>query len=133
MVAAEELNGTANKKVVLDLFASLMRGDADDALVLLADDGQVWFPGPEGHQPRSKEDLRAHWGQLLGQFPEGLTATPRSVTAEDDRVAVEYRVTGPRADGTVYDNEYCIVAVVHQGLVQSLREHVNILRVGKGS
>jgi ketosteroid isomerase-like protein len=82
-----------NKEVVRRFYAAMNARDVDAALVMYDDDAKiaVMMDGPFGgeHAP----------------FPE-IVFTVGTMTAEDDRVAVEVTSRGRLQDGSPYRNHY---------------------------
>lgn len=56
-------------------------------------------------------------------IPTGLRPRILSVTAEGERVAVEWEGDGVTADGAPYCNQYCMVFIVRDGLIRQVNEY----------
>jgi ketosteroid isomerase-like protein len=55
--------------------------------------------------------------------PTGLRPTIHSVTAEADRVVVEFEGNGVTCDGTPYHNQYCMVFMLRDGRIRQVNEY----------
>jgi hypothetical protein len=62
-------------------------------------------------------------GTLKQILPTGLRPIIHTVTAEGDRVAVEWEGDARTADGTPYCNQYCMLFVVRDGLIREVNEY----------
>jgi ketosteroid isomerase-like protein len=64
---------------------------------------------------------------ILDAFPDGLRFRIRSMTAEDDRVAVEAESEGVHASGRPYRNQYHFLMVIRDGKVRQLKEYLDTM------
>ena len=55
--------------------------------------------------------------------PTGLRPTIHSVTAEGDRVVVEWEGNAVTSEGTPYCNQYCMVFIVRDGKIRQVNEY----------
>ena|GEM_PF-3098474 len=60
-------------------------------------------------------------------MPKGLRITPKGLTAEGDRVAVEAESYGETASGKIYNNLYHFLFEVRDGKIQAVREYLDTL------
>lgn len=60
------------------------------------------------------------FNQLL---PGGLNIDVKSVTAQDDRVVVEFEGNATTSDGKPYHNQYCMVFTMENGLIKQVNEY----------
>ena len=56
-------------------------------------------------------------------MPTGLRADVKSVTAEGDRVAVEWEGHATTSEGKAYDNQYCMVFTLRDGRISHVNEY----------
>lgn len=108
-----------NKKVVLDYMEKSAQGDGEAVSALVADDARLWL---EGLGLVTKEDLLVTWvgkRKLLKKYEYEVL----NVTAEEDRVAVEWIADVEALDGTRYGNVYHILCFVRNGRIVEMREH----------
>ncbi len=56
-------------------------------------------------------------------LPTGLNVEVKSVTAQDDRVVVEFESHATTADGKAYDNQYCMVFTLADGKIKQVNEY----------
>lgn len=101
----------ANEKAVLDFFETLSAGDLD-ALARQLHEDMSWepmvrdIPGAGLHQGRDKV-INEFLAPVRGAFRPGEPKVHVDAMVSDgDRVMVETRATGARADGKPYDNRY---------------------------
>jgi ketosteroid isomerase-like protein len=58
-------------------------------------------------------------------MPKGLKVTPKAITAEGDRVALEAESYGELANGKVYNNQYHVLMEIRNGKIQAVREYMD--------
>jgi ketosteroid isomerase-like protein len=79
-----------NKRLVLGFFENLSAGNGAAVLGAMADSATWWI---QGNFPlsgtKSKQEFAAVVGELGSKIDGGLRVTPKGITAEGDRVAVE--------------------------------------------
>ena len=56
-------------------------------------------------------------------LPTGLGAEIKSVTAEGDRVAVEFEGNATTSEGKPYNNQYCMVFTLAEGKIARVHEY----------
>lgn len=56
-------------------------------------------------------------------MPTGLSPTIQTVTAEGDRVAVEFEGNATLSNGASYCNQYCRVFTVRDGKIRQVNEY----------
>ena len=61
--------------------------------------------------------------------PNGIRVTPKEITAEDDRVAMEAESYGEMSNGKVYNNRYHLQHVVRDGKLLAVREYLDTQHV----
>jgi ketosteroid isomerase-like protein len=80
----------ANKGIVLGLFENLSSGNAEAVLGALADTATWWVQGNFALSgTKSKKEFAELIGGLGSKIDGGLRVTPKGITAEGERVAVE--------------------------------------------
>lgn len=117
---------TENKDLVRRFYEASNRGDMESCLALLAEDvrwtniGSTPFSGSFS----GKAELTARLlGPLFGQLKTGIRATIDQVIAEGDRVVVQLRGEAETHDGQPYNNTYCHVFTIRDGLVREVTEY----------
>lgn len=109
-----------NKQAARAFFASLTAGDLPDDL--LAPGFTAWTT------TRGEVSGAAYQGgvRMLGTlFNGGLHYSIVSLTAEDDRVAVEVRAQGMLNNGEEFANIYMFLLKIRHGRISSVAEHFN--------
>jgi uncharacterized protein len=114
MTAAE------NKKLVSDAFDAWSRGDGRPFFKLLADDVRWTVTGstPVSGTHNSKRDFRQTVKSLAEKFAGDLKVTVRDVIADGDKVAVQWEGHAVGKNGTAYDQTYCWVMRLTDGMVR---------------
>lgn len=119
-----------NKRLVLEFIGYVSNGDVDKILDNMADDATWTIVGHTNVSPaactRNKAQVKELFEGLAALFPKGLSTTPRAVTAENDRVAVETETNGFTRDGKVYNNYYHMLYIVKDGKIQTMREYCDL-------
>ena len=117
-----------NKKVVAQYFKAQESGDLFQGLALLAEDATWSVPGDWEMSGTFTKPQMAKMMEGLNQFEGGLNFKHRSITAEDDRVAVFTDVNGKLRDGRIYNNTIFFLFKVANGKIQEVTEVVDSLR-----
>jgi ketosteroid isomerase-like protein len=115
-----------NKELSRAFIAAIARGDTDAIVAAYADDGRCCTMGQtliSGVYTR--DQIAAMAGQVLQAFPQGLEFTIHSMTAEDDRVAVEAESHGPHVSGRLYNNRYHFLLRWRDGRLVELKEYMD--------
>jgi ketosteroid isomerase-like protein len=82
----------------------------------------------------SKADKRGYIGAiklLQSLFPNRLTYTIDSLTAEDDRVAAAVRAEGTLNNGEIYQNNYLLLFTLRDGKIATIVEYFNPIPVAE--
>lgn len=119
-----------NKAIVVDFFATFSKGDVPGVIERLHDDGSWWVSGAiegmSGTYPKATLAGLLDGARVL--YREGaLQIRPTSMTAEDDRVAVEATSFATMEDGRVYANRYHFLVTVSDGKVKNVREYMDTI------
>lgn len=120
----------SNKRQVEAFFDALNRGDVAALLDLYAEDGRCVTMGRTLISGTfSKAQITAAAGAIFEAFPAGIRFHIRTMTAEDDRVAVEAESEGGHASGQHYTNEYHFLFRFRDGKVVEFKEYMDTERV----
>lgn len=118
-----------NKKVVLSFFENFSAGKAEAALALMADNATWWVAGKPDLFALAGTKTKAQFAEIVkglgAAMPKGLRITPKGITAEGDKVAVEADSYGELANGKVYNNQYHFLIEVRNGKIQAVREYLD--------
>lgn len=126
MSAADETD--ANKALVRDAYAAIGRGDLKQFLARLADDVTWTFVGTHrfGRTFRGKHDIVDNLCRVLAAHLDGVIALDIvNLIAEGDQVVAEMQGRAVTPGGQRYDNRYCVVLTVRDGLIRDLREYLD--------
>ncbi len=115
-----------NKQLTLAFFDALQRGDARAIADTYAQEGRVVTMGNTLISgSRGKDEIRQFAGGVLDAFPAGLNFTVVSMTAEEDRVAVEATSEGLHVSGRPYQNHYHFLLTWKDGQLMQLKEYMD--------
>ena len=116
-----------NKALVLEFLRHQYDHRIDEAFALVADDATWWMPGslPVSGTYR-KDEIQAIFAGVRDRFVEPPRMEIRTVTAEDDRVAVEVDGEGVMANGLEYRNSYHLLFRVRDGAIVECHNHQDL-------
>jgi ketosteroid isomerase-like protein len=117
-----------NKKLVTGAWDMISAGDAEGFLNTLSDDATWTFFGSHlfaGTFNGKAEIIEKLFEPLGGVLEGGLEITINSVTAEGDRVIMETKGKARTKSGVDYNNDYCMVVTVANGLIVAVREYLD--------
>ena len=118
----------ANKQTALALLRASAVHDGPAFAALMHPDATYWVIGMPhlfayaGEQTR--EQICAYMASLT-IFVGGVRPTFHTITAEDDRVAVEAEIEGTLSDGRVYTNVYHYLMWFKDGKVLRVKEYLD--------
>ena len=114
----------ANKEVVVKFIRAFSEGDAETAKTCLAPDAMTLAKGfGKLSGPRPYAIIVATTASFKQLIPTGLRPTFHSVTAEGDRVVVEFEGDATLVNGERYCNQYCMVFTLANGLIKHVNEY----------
>ncbi len=120
-----------NKKIVLSFFENFSSGKMEQALAMMADNATWSVMGKPDKFALAGTKTKAQFTELVkgigAAMPKGLRVTPKGVTAEGDRVALEAESYGETANGKVYNNMYHFLIEVRGGKIQAVREYLDTI------
>jgi len=127
-----------NKKFAIEFIDAISRGDAQAIQDAYAEDGSSWTIGTMPISGRfSKAEIAQAAASVLDVFPHGLAFEIHSITAEDDRVAIEAESRGVHVSGKQYNNLYHFLMRMRNGKIVEWKEymdtmHANDVLCGEG-
>ena len=125
------MSAEANKQVVLSFFEHFSAGQVDAALALMADTATWWVAGNPDTFVLAGTKTKAQFAELVqgigAAMPKGLRVTPKGLTVEGDRVAVEAESYGETATGKIYNNLYPFLFEVRDSKIQAVREYFDTM------
>jgi uncharacterized protein len=120
-----------NKKIVVSFFENFSTGKMEQALGMMADNATWSVMGKPDKFALAGTKTKAQFSELVkgigAAMPKGLRVTPKGITAECDRVAVEAESYGETANGKVYNNMYHFLVEVRGGKIQAVREYLDTI------
>jgi ketosteroid isomerase-like protein len=121
-----------NKRLVLGLFENLSAGKGDAVLGALADNATWWV---QGNFPLSGTKTKAEFAALIGglgsKVDGGMRVTPKGITAEGDRVAVEAESYAKMKNSKTYQNTYHFLFIVRDGKIESVKEYLDTIHANE--
>ncbi len=119
-----------NKKKVTDFFNDMNAADVNGIINAYHDEGYVWTKGHTLISGKySKAQIQAAAGGIFENFPDGLVFNILSMTAEENRVAVEATSSGKHISGKHYANEYHFLFTFKDGKLLELKEYMDTEKV----
>ncbi len=113
-----------HKQVVLDFIQAMGRGDAAAAAPCITEDAFTLAKGfGKFAGVRTHDTILATIDAFSQLMPGGMEPVIRSVTAEGDRVVVEFEGNGTLYNGESYGNEYCMVFTLREGRICQVNEY----------
>lgn len=119
---------TENKAIIASFFEAGNRGEMDTCLALFADDivwtntGTTRFSGRfEGKEAVVTKLL----GPLFGCLEAGIQSTVDNIIAEGNVVVVQSRGRAETSDGQPYNNTYCQIFTLREGLIVAVTEYMD--------
>ncbi len=128
------MNSEGNKRVVLAAWEAFKTRDPKRIAAMFTPDAE-WL-APANNATAVALNGRSHMvgqdeiGRLIGQeiwklFTADVAIDFRGVYADGDVVIIEQRMRATLASGNAYDNDYCFVFEVKDGLVHRVREYMD--------
>jgi hypothetical protein len=113
-----------NKQVVLEFIQAMGRGDPAAAAPCLAADAFTLAKGFGKFAGVRKHDTILATIEAFSKLvPGGMHPDILSVTAEGDRVAVEFEGNATLCNGESYCNQYCMVFTLRDGKIRQVNEY----------
>ncbi len=113
-----------NKKVALGFIEAFGRGDTEASAPFLDPEASTFAKGfGQFAGERRYEMIVGTIGALKLLVPTGLRPSMKSVTAEGDRVVVEWEGNATTSDGQTYNNQYCMVFTMRNGRILKVNEY----------
>ena len=113
------MSAAENKELILDAFNSRIRGDG--SVIDFFDDNVTWTVIGSTPVSRTYKSKREFFDGAVRPLTEKLTGairpTLRDVTAENDRVVLEWQGRTTGKNGQPYDQTYCWVMKMQGGKV----------------
>jgi len=112
------------KALVLKFIKAMGAGDRDTAAVCLNSDAITVAKGYGNFSGVREYDTIVGTIEAFTQiFPEGLQPEIQTVTAEGERVIVEFDGKGKTFNGDDYHNQYCMVFTLRNGKISQVNEY----------
>ena len=113
-----------NKQIAIKFLEAMGRSDADTAATCLAADAFTMAKGfGKFAGARHFDTIVRTIAAFKELIPSGLSPSIHTVTAEGDRVAVEFEGNATLSNGASYCNQYCMVFTVRDGKIKQVNEY----------
>ncbi len=122
------MSAAENKQLMEQIFSELSQGNSRPFVEHLADDVRWTVMGTT---PWSKiyhgknAVLTDLLGELRARLADRYRATAQLVIAEGDRVVVQARGQAVTKSGIPYNNEYCFIYRIAEGLIHEVTEYLD--------
>jgi len=121
-----------NKQVVIRFIQAMGTSDAATAATCLAPDAFTLAKGfGKFAGVRRYDTIVGTIAAFKELVPTGLTPTIHTVTAEGDRVIVEFEGNATLVNGESYNNQYCMVFTLLDGKIKQVNEYFCTLLADK--
>ena len=113
-----------NKQVAIRFIEAFSRADTETLKTCLVPEAVVHSKGfGKLSGTRSYEFIVATTSAFKDVIPTGLKPKFHTVTAEGDRVVVEFEGDATLANGEPYRNQYCLVITLEKGRIRQVNEY----------
>jgi ketosteroid isomerase-like protein len=116
-----------NRQLMEQIFNALAAGDSRPFVTALADDvswivmGQTRWSGTY----RGKRAVLELLGELRNRLADRYRATAQRIIAEDPYVVVQAGGQAVTKSGAPYNNEYCFVYRIENGVIREVTEYLD--------
>jgi len=112
----------------------MVAGKFDEMNILKTPDCIYWLSG-EGSWPfggyQSPANQAKLWGTVAERFPQGMKMTLQSITADEERAALDVHIRGTRKDVRIYENKVMLLLTFKDGLISGLYEYLDTIMVNE--
>ena len=108
--------------IAWSFWRQLGEGEIEAALALLADDGIYWVNTADDRSDRPMARMKAFFRKNMRLVP--MRFVRHDTLTDGDRVVLELESFGETELGT-YNNRYCFVMTVRDGLIVRINEYVD--------
>ena len=119
-----------NKQLARQYLELIAKGEADAVAQMFTEDGAIIVQSRTLLPPevRGREAIRGLISTLPSVFPEtGLRIIVDTVTAEDDRVAIQAHSDAIHVSGKPYNNRYHFLLFFEDGKIRESHEYLDSL------
>ena len=140
MTQRELLDSNRSKQIVIAAWQAFATRDPLQVAAVFSADAE-WLAPPENAtamaldgtshligRDRIVHFLTTEFGTV---FVDDVSIEFRNVHADGDTVIVEERMRATLRDGGKYDNDYCFVFELHDGLIRRVREYMDTRRAAE--
>ncbi|MEO8383534.1 MAG: nuclear transport factor 2 family protein [Acidobacteriota bacterium] len=122
------MGAAENKRLFQRVFAELAVGDSRPFAAILSDDIRWTVIGTTHHSGtyEGKQNvLHELMARVMSHIVDHIAVTPHRFIADDEYVVVEFSGKSTTRDGKPYDNTYCWVHRVVDGMVVEVTEYLD--------
>ena len=114
----------ANKQVALDFLQAMSDGDAEGMGRCTTEDAETFTKGfGQVSGWRNRETMLATAAAFRQVVPTGFRPKVHSLTAEGDRVVLEFEGDAVLSNGVPYCNQYVFIFTFRDGKIRQLNEY----------
>lgn len=127
MTTATTEQTEASRELVLKFMEVFSSGDIDGIINMMDEDATWWVAGtmPGISGTKDREAFREMLSGISSTCKGPIKLTPKAVTAEGNRVAVETESYAEVNNGRVYNNEYHFVFVTKGDKILRVKEYLD--------
>jgi hypothetical protein len=132
-VDAASDTATANKQLVTEFHEVFSTGDVDRILSYMAPEATWWVAGNIPLSGTYDVDGMRELFSGVGGGVEGgaIKLTPKAMTAEGERVAVETESYAKLNNGRIYNNDYHFLFIVRDGKIHAVKEYLDTIHTNE--
>ena len=120
------MSSEKNKQMVSNFWEFFSGGNYTKALSIMADTATWWVAGKTSLSGiYSKTEFSDLLANVSGQAPKGIKVTPKSMTAEENRVSMEADSYAEISNGKIYENEYHFLFTIEKNQIVSVKEYLD--------
>jgi uncharacterized protein len=133
------MNSEANKQAAMTAWQTFRTRDPEKIAAVFTDDAEWLAPAHNAtaaalqgpwHLVGKEQIARMFGTEVWKLFVADVAAEFRGFYADCDIVVIEQRLRATLANGNAYDNDYCFVLELENGLIRRVREYTD---TGKGN
>ncbi|MEJ5975022.1 nuclear transport factor 2 family protein [Novosphingobium sp. PS1R-30] len=114
----------ADKQIALDFLQAMSDGDAEGMARCTTEDAETFTKGfGQVSGWRNRETMLATVAAFRQVVPTGFRPTVHSLTAEGDRVVLEFEGDAVLSNGEPYCNQYVFIFTFRDGKIRQLNEY----------
>jgi len=125
-------SNVTNKAIAKKVITAISNDNWEYVNDVFAEDAVVWIAGSMPISgTHTKEFVIVAGKRTREGFPEGLSLTPKAMTVEGGRVAIEAESLGKHISGKTYNNHFHILMEIKDGKVCTWKEYMDTMHANE--